>query len=581
MRMRRLRSFVAASAFVMLAAAPASAHHVVWLDFSLYDLSRHNTVNGNNPPTALDEQLVRDMVIANMMRDYAAYDLTFSLTQPNGGLYTRVSFHPDSVGSPLYGCAGASCCSFGNCTGIGSWDDGISGAEVYVGSFRQKAVWQGANATTQRLANGIAASASHELGHVLGLTHCFAADDYFDANVACSNGFGATTDANQNNHLMATGATGISDVQRATVDRFFSIHSSRRRLATNLQARNQASALGDTNGDGQSDLTYACVASRQSVNVFGRSGKDGALGGVFGGAKLWKAGAGSGFDLYLLGDVTGDGRDDLVVGEIPDAATVVWTVRKSTGGKFGLPEAWSADAGRLGDRFRLGDIDGDGDADLLYGRADSATPSSPLDWYVALSSGSAFGAETPIGNNLGVEDDVTMIGDVNGDGMDDLVTIARGAPPLADVYLSNGVAMTIGTTDELLNGVLGNPDLWMLADVNGDGDDDLAAGTVLNASTVRWEVSLSEGECAILGCFEGATTWNANAGNAGDLFRLGFGPGDPRADLFYGRAIGQDSLVTPVDTTLLRWFARESSGSVFGVDTVYAPDAGAEGWFVP
>ena len=75
----------------MVAPVLVHAHHVVWLDFSDFDLSDNwTTVNGNTPPTATDTTLVRQQIIANMARDYAPFDIYFSEDEPTDGRFTRV-----------------------------------------------------------------------------------------------------------------------------------------------------------------------------------------------------------------------------------------------------------------------------------------------------------------------------------------------------------------------------------------------------------------------------------------------------------------------------------------------------------
>jgi len=90
-------------------AAPAWAHHVVWLDFSEFDLSAYDSVNGNAPPTANDVAQVRQQIIANMTEDYALFDIYFTASQPPSGRYTRVHFIPTNFGN-VHGCSGGSGC---------------------------------------------------------------------------------------------------------------------------------------------------------------------------------------------------------------------------------------------------------------------------------------------------------------------------------------------------------------------------------------------------------------------------------------------------------------------------------------
>jgi hypothetical protein len=99
---------------------PAQAHHVVFLDFSGFSLSAYPTVNGHTPPTASDVTAVRELVIANMVKDYAPFDIHFTTVQPSSGRFTRVAFFDDDAGG-LFGSAGGSRRQFGNCMGIGTF----------------------------------------------------------------------------------------------------------------------------------------------------------------------------------------------------------------------------------------------------------------------------------------------------------------------------------------------------------------------------------------------------------------------------------------------------------------------------
>jgi hypothetical protein len=69
--MRSLRFPAAAAAALLLSFSGVSAHHVVWLDFSMFNLSGWASVNGNSPPTTADETAVQNLVIAYMVEDYA------------------------------------------------------------------------------------------------------------------------------------------------------------------------------------------------------------------------------------------------------------------------------------------------------------------------------------------------------------------------------------------------------------------------------------------------------------------------------------------------------------------------------
>ena len=56
-------------------------------------------------------------------------------------------------------------------------------------------------------------------------------------------------------------------------------------------------------------------------------------------------------DTFRLADVNNDGRADLVYGRALDSTSVRWFVRKSNGSAFGNFSTWAPDAGDEGDYF--------------------------------------------------------------------------------------------------------------------------------------------------------------------------------------------------------------------------------------
>ncbi len=297
------------------------------------------------------------------------------------------------------------------------------------------------------------------------------------------------------------------------------------------------SGAGDVNGDGQDDLVLGAYQnddngelSGRSYVVFGRvetapvqlSTVAGGMGGIALAGEA--AGDRSGYSVSGAGDVNGDGLDDVIIGAFWANANGVRSGRSYIvfgGEEMPTVQLSSVTAGSGG--FVLegeaefdnsarsvsgaGDVNGDGLDDLIVG-ANGADPNGLISGRSYVVFGKADTTAVPLSaiaagvggfvlNGASTQDlsgnPVSSAGDVNGDGMDDLIIAAYRASPNGAFsgrsYVVFGKADTtpveLGAVAEgvggfALDGEAGDDRSGIsvsgAGDVNGDGMDDLIVG---------------------------------------------------------------------------------------------------------
>jgi len=323
------------------------------------------------------------------------------------------------------------------------------------------------------------------------------------------------------------------------------------------------SRAGDVNGDGWADVLVA------SSGWDGGSTDEGAVwlyagdAGGPGSTPLWQATgqAGSGFGLGArgVGDLNGDGYDDLAVGArywtdtLTEQGRVAVWFGSSTGPSASPDwEIFGAAAGaHLGWSVAgAGDVNGDGFGDLLVSSPDldgtvvdqgevalflgsTGGLGATADWTWTIAQVVGTNAATDGADIGGGNGGVTGVGDIDGDGYAEFAVGGPGwnvsAGGLKEdggaVWLFRGSATGPGAAPwtSLLGGSAGANLGWSLAglgDVNGDGFPDLAVGAPFTSGGVVQVFAGSAGGVAT------SSSWQATGCTLGDCsMQLGWSLG--------------------------------------------------------
>ena len=299
-------------------------------------------------------------------------------------------------------------------------------------------------------------------------------------------------------------------------------------------------ALGDINGDGFDDFIIGTESSGTSNKgasyvVYGdASGTDIQLDDVVLGEDGFRitgadAGSNAGLVVTSAGDVNGDGFDDILIGaqgvagvetetestpQIDSTAYVVYgkeggydAIDLSDLGDNGFKITGSGDISGLA-LSTAGDVNGDGIDDIIIG-APLVGSNNPGDAVVVLGkegglddidlsnlkSGEGFRLHGEELENTNASIEVSNAGDLNGDGIDDLLVLskAQGQDATGNIYAVFGQASEALTANDIDLSAVANGEggfvitdisasslrdinLSAAGDVNGDGFDDFIIG---------------------------------------------------------------------------------------------------------
>jgi hypothetical protein len=254
--------------------------------------------------------------------------------------------------------------------------------------------------------------------------------------------------------------------------------------STSLDANPNAVATADVDGDGDLDLLTASQSGNGTVSVRLNGGDaTGSNTGAFSNGATVAVGTDP--RSMTLGDVDGDGDLDLLTANY-NSNTV--SVRLNGGDATGSNTGVFSNGADVGTGAQpaavvLGDVDGDGDLDLLVANFNGNTVS------VRLNGGDATGSNTGTFSNgsdanTGGYLACLAVGDVDGDGDLDLVTTDYFGGTLK-VLLNGGDATgsNTGTFSKGSTATVGTAVYSLaLGDVDGDGDLDVLAANSFSSS---------------------------------------------------------------------------------------------------
>jgi hypothetical protein len=319
-------------------------------------------------------------------------------------------------------------------------------------------------------------------------------------------------------------------------------------------------SIGDINGDGADD--FVAGDPMYSIGSYTFEGAYWVYSGIDGSVLFWATGSPSSFfgnAIAGLGDLTGDGMPEFAVGAPNEnGGGVVHLISTSQRAEIGMLDSPDANANFGISLSSIGDLDGDSRRDLVVGanRYDSSS---------ANDVGAAYLISTQMGNVLHVYEGwdslnefgktVESIGDLDGDGLDDIVVCAPHGRQGGSLAVGVVDVYSTGSSHQRIYRIFGNgpnetfgASVAVFDDQDGDGIDDFLVGAPYRSTN---------GTPGIAVLYSGRTGLMMH--RFGNGIHVGFGHHVANLGDLDGDGFGDVGISTPESLTLFT-----GSASVYG-----------------